>query len=189
MRGPTPRRWSNGARTTGRALGLALMVLATTAGACGRDVPDSIPTPDEIGAPPHPEASITEGLDATYAKLSRRDPDGTHCFSLLRLLPSGAAAIRTGCSADGPKAVADDPDTWTFPGGDGDYGFLDGRLFIRTTRWDPLAEETVIGTFELTYCDAQLTSSDPSSPYRIVRPWELVAGAPPPDDAPCAIEG
>lgn len=163
-------------------------MLVTAAGACNPSHDGPLPSPDEAGAPPLPDGVVTGGLDAIYAQLSASEQDGTRCYHLYRLLPEGEARYANACSEDGPYAAASNARTWTTDpdyAHVGDYGYLDGRLWIRLVSWDFITADYDVSMVERLYCATELRSPQPPPANRVVHPLELVAGAGPPDAEPC----
>jgi hypothetical protein len=175
------RRWR---RTLGLvAAGLALFV--TTAGACQREPEGPLPTPDAMGARPFPDGATVGGLQATYARLTREEPDGEQCFRLLRLATTGEATLGDGCSREGVGALAADQDVWLAWERLGDYAHRDGRVWVRIVAWDALAEEFVLDEFELASCGDELRTTEETRPFLVVHPYRLVTGVAPPQTTGC----
>jgi hypothetical protein len=157
----------------------------TSAGACQRELEGPLPSPEELGAGRFPEAATVGGLDATYARLAREEPDGEQCFTLLRVDPAGVARLGTGCSSDGVEALVADEDVWTVQERLGDYAYGGERVWLRIVEWDPLAEEVVLDQVELAACGTELRPTEAPEPFLVVHPYRLVTGDPPPDAPPC----
>lgn len=169
-------------------LGVVAAVLVTGAGACNPSHDGPLPSPDEAGAEPLPDGAVTEGLDAVYAQLSDTEGDGTRCYHLYRLQPDGEARYANACSKDGPYAAASARGAWsTDPDYAyvGDYGYLDGRIWIRLVSWDFIPGDYALSRLERRYCDTELPRIEPPPPNRTEHPLVLVAGSGPPDAEPC----
>jgi hypothetical protein len=157
-------------------LGIVVALFVTTAGACQREYEGRLPSPDEMGARRFPEGARTDGLDATYARLTREERDGEQCFHLIRLTARGEALLSRGCSTAGVGAILSDDRTWSRREYLGDYAHRGELLWLRIVSWDPLAEEFLLESFELTACDAELRSTNKPAPFMVVHPYMLVAG-------------
>jgi hypothetical protein len=144
-----------------------------------------VPTPEALGARRFSEGATLGGLEATYARLAREEPDGEQCFRLLRFSVAGAATIGDGCSQDGVQDVVADEDAWRVRVHLGDYAHRGGRVWVRVVEWDPLAEVFVLDEFELLSCGAELRSADEPAPYQVVHPYRLVTGTAPPGSPSC----
>ena len=149
-------------------VGVVAAMLATSAGACRRDAGQPAPAPAELGAVTLP-ASADAGVEATYARLTRTDrpADGgppIECYHFVRLTRAGSASFGSGCtdSGDGPAALLADPAIWPGDTERGDYAHADGRLWLRSVAWDPLADEFVLTEYTGSYCgDSLLLGGEP----------------------------
>ncbi len=171
-------------------VGVAAAVLVTSAGACQRDVDRPAPAPEDLGAAPIPGEATRSGLDSVYARLTRTDrpADGgppIECFHLVRLVPDGAARFGHGCTdaGDGATGLLDDPAIWPGDTERADYGYADGRLWLRAVAWDPLAEEYALAEYTAAYCDGSLALG--GEPGLGDPTYALVSGAAPPGAPPC----
>jgi hypothetical protein len=166
-------------------LGLGVVVLTTSAGACQQDYEGDLPSPEEMEALPFPSGAVTGELDAIYARLTAKEQDGTQCFGLIRLTPQGEAQFSEGCSTEGVEEVAADERVWSWREYVGDYAHGEGRIWFRIVSWRFPEDELALDEFELISCDTELHLPEKPPARVTVHPYTLVSGAVPPDTPPC----
>jgi hypothetical protein len=165
--------------------GCIVVALTTTAGACQQEYDGELPTPAELGAAPFPTGAIPGDLEAIYARLTSEEPDGTQCFHLIRLSGRGEAQLGQGCSTSGAERIAADQATWSERLHVGDYAFRTGRIWLRVVSWDGLEESLTVDLSEFGVCGMQLRTLAGAGSTVVVRPYDLVAGAPPSNTPAC----
>jgi hypothetical protein len=144
-----------------------------------------LPSPQAMGAPRFPEGASVGGLDATYARLTSKERDGTRCFHLIRLSVGGEAQLSQGCAVERVEALVSDDRVWSDREHLGDYAHRDGRIWLRIVHWDPLAEEHILGAYELVSCGGELRSTQEPSRFSVVHPYTLLSGTAAPDASTC----
>ena len=172
------------------SVGIVAAVLAMSAGACQRDPEGPAPPPGDLGADPIPDEATRGGIDAVYSRLVQTDraADGgppQQCFHLIRLRPDGAAQFGNGCTDGGQGAapLLDDPATWPDETERADYGYANGRLWLRAVAWNSLEEEYSMAQYSASYCDASLRLG--GEPALGDPTYALLSGAAPPDAPAC----
>lgn len=169
---------------------LVAAALVTSAGACGdRGGPDEpLPVPSEAGAAPLPADATRTGVEATFAAPTWLDSDGEECFLVYRLHPSGLAESDYRCADELDSIIGIDDE---ISGDDevGDYGVLDGRVWVRTVWWDEISQEEVLTERTGLMCGGQLIfePAPNSSPYLRMTPFDLIDGTAPTEDAAPAL--
>ena len=162
--------------------------LATSAVACGDEpAADALPTAAEAGAAPLPAGVATDGLEATFATETWLDGDGQQCYLVYRLHPSGLAESDYRCEDEMDSIIGNDDEIAT-EDEIGDYGHLDGRVWIRTVWRDEISGAPVLTEREGTYCDGELTFEPGPNPSSNLRtdPFDLIDGSQPPAETdPC----
>jgi len=166
-------------------LGVVVAVFATTAGACQQEYEGELPTPTELDAAPFPTGAATGGIEATYARLTSEEPDGTQCFHLIRLSGKGEAQLSQGCSTGGVEQIAADQRTWSARSTVGDYASGAGSVWLRVVSWDGLEESLNLDVYEFAACGTELRSPPRLDSTTRVRPYTLVTGAAPRDTPAC----
>lgn len=172
-----------------RLLGVVAVVVAT-AGMCAPNRVETLPSPDELGAPALPEGWQPGGVDAVYATV-RASSSGSRsdCYDLIRLHPDGEARRARRCSDRGPEPLAERNSTWDADETDvGDYAHQDGRLVLRLASWDPLTEAVSLHQLEAVACARAMAVREPAvrQPAGIAR-YELVTGTPVGDEPGCDL--
>ena len=147
-------------------------------GACNPDHEGPLPPPIELGAPPLAEG-VRAGVGAIYASdTSRPDSRGEPCYGFIRLYVDGEARRRSACTSDGTAAGLRERLWQGNQRDNGDYGLLDGQLWVRLVSWNPITRDYELSESELRYCDDRLVGAAGAS-------FVLIAGDPPPDAPPC----
>ncbi len=174
-------------------VGLVVVAVALSASlaACGsesadgdsRTDEDPLPTPAEAGAAALPAGASTSGLAATFATETWLDKDGAQCYLVYRLHPSGEAESDYRCADELPSIIGND-DSIVGDEEVGDYGHLDGRVWIRTVWRDEISGQPVLTEREAMYCDGELFFVPPANPSPSLRndPFQLIDGDHPPED-------
>ena len=171
-------------------LTVVAIALATSVVACGSDSADDgagadpLPSPAEAGAAALPAGAATTGLAATFATETWLDKDGAQCYLVYRLHPSGVAQSDYRCADEMPALIGND-DSIVGDEEVGDYGHLDGRVWIRTVWRDETSGQPVLTEREATYCDGELLFVPPANASPSLRndPFQLIDGDDPPAEA------
>lgn len=173
-------------RIAGAAL-LVVMMAVTGGGACEPRYDGPLPPPTALGAPPLP-AGTSAGVDAIYAStgpITGRHPD---CVEFVRFDEAGEARWRVKCFVDDVDEYARAEGTWAPEDrvSVGDYGRLDGRIWMRVVSFNAVMGELSLNVFEGHYCGDRLFLAREGASTADAVEYRLVSGNSPSDIPACS---